>query len=98
MDITEFGCSPFECKGGNKAGWPLQLYYINQGLTILHVSSVLISKFLSLDAFCDGELVSCQPLEISHVFPFFFLSKGISVHFILFPIVVYFLALFIKVP
>lgn len=20
MDITEFGCSPFECKGGNKAG------------------------------------------------------------------------------
>lgn len=54
MDVTEFGCSPFECKGGNKAGWPLQLYYINQGLSILHVSYVLISKFLSLDAFCDG--------------------------------------------
>ena len=54
MDVTEFGCSPFECKGGNKAGWPLQLYYISQGLTILHVNFVLISKFLSLDAFCDG--------------------------------------------
>lgn len=20
MDVTEFGCSPFECKGGDKAG------------------------------------------------------------------------------